>query len=84
MSGGCPACLLTVSVPSGAKDGQRLLSAVKVLELELGHLRSELSQHLEGGCDKVDAAVRDRVSVHCVCVLSHTEREGVLGVTSHI
>ncbi|XP_019492961.1 PREDICTED: SUN domain-containing protein 1 [Hipposideros armiger] len=51
----------TLRTASGAEDGQRLLSAVKVLELELGHLRSELSQHLEGGCDKVDAAVRDRV-----------------------
>lgn len=82
--GACPACLLTVSVPSGAEEGQRLLSMVKQLELELGHLRLQLSQHLEGGCAKMDAVVRDRVSVRSDCVLSHTEREGTLELSSHV
>lgn len=51
----------TLRTASGAEDGHRLLSAVKLLELELSRLRLELSQHLEGGCDKVAATVRDRV-----------------------
>uniref|UniRef100_A0A2K6GCI2 Sad1 and UNC84 domain containing 1 n=1 Tax=Propithecus coquereli TaxID=379532 RepID=A0A2K6GCI2_PROCO len=40
---------------SGA-DGQQLLSTVRRLELELGHLRSELSswQHEKTSCEKVD------------------------------
>nr|XP_019603012.1 PREDICTED: SUN domain-containing protein 1 isoform X4 [Rhinolophus sinicus] len=51
----------TLRTASGAEEGQRLLSMVKQLELELGHLRLQLSQHLEGGCAKMDAVVRDRV-----------------------
>lgn len=51
----------TLRTASGAEEGQRLLSVVKQLELELGHLRLQLSQHLEGGCAKMDAVVRDRV-----------------------
>lgn len=82
--GACPACLLTVSVPSGAEEGQRLLSVVKQLELELGHLRLQLSQHLEGGCDKMDAVMRDRVSVRNDCVSFYTEREGTLQLSSHV
>lgn len=42
---------------SGLEEEQRLLSVVKQLELELSHLRSELSQgqHLAPSCEKVDA-----------------------------
>ncbi|XP_015974590.2 SUN domain-containing protein 1 isoform X5 [Rousettus aegyptiacus] len=42
---------------SGLEEEQRLLSVVKQLELELSHLRSELSQgqHLTPSCEKVDA-----------------------------
>lgn len=77
--GARPACLLTVSVPSGAEEGQRLLSVVKQLELELGHLRLQLSQHLEGGCAKVDAAVHDRVSVCRDCACLARKGKGHLG-----
>lgn len=64
---GPPAQLLRVRVrvrvltgrflPSGLEEEQRLLSVVKQLELELSHLRSELSQgqHLTPSCEKVDA-----------------------------
>uniref|UniRef100_A0A671EY17 Sad1 and UNC84 domain containing 1 n=2 Tax=Rhinolophus ferrumequinum TaxID=59479 RepID=A0A671EY17_RHIFE len=51
----------TLRTASGAEEGQHLLSVVKQLELELGHLRLQLSRHLEGGCDKMDAVMRDRV-----------------------
>ncbi|XP_072692752.1 SUN domain-containing protein 1 isoform X18 [Canis lupus baileyi] len=41
---------------SGAEEEQRLLSVVKHLEEELGHLKSELSswQHLKTSCEEVD------------------------------
>ncbi|XP_027623829.1 SUN domain-containing protein 1 isoform X7 [Tupaia chinensis] len=41
---------------SGTDEDQRLLSMVQHLELELSHLRSELSrwQHLKTSCEKVD------------------------------
>ncbi|XP_072609480.1 SUN domain-containing protein 1 isoform X20 [Vulpes vulpes] len=57
---------------SGAEEEQRLLSVVKHLEEELGHLKSELSswQHLKTSCEevdtirgKVDAQVRETVKL---------------------
>nr|KAF6449050.1 Sad1 and UNC84 domain containing 1 [Rousettus aegyptiacus] len=50
---------------SGLEEEQRLLSVVKQLELELSHLRSELSQgqHLTPSCEKVDARVRETLGL---------------------
>uniref|UniRef100_A0A667J5I8 Sad1 and UNC84 domain containing 1 n=1 Tax=Lynx canadensis TaxID=61383 RepID=A0A667J5I8_LYNCA len=57
---------------SGLEEEPHLLSMVKQLELELGHLRSELSrwQHLKTSCEevstihgKVDAQVRETIKL---------------------
>ncbi|XP_057343476.1 SUN domain-containing protein 1 isoform X7 [Manis pentadactyla] len=57
---------------SGVNEDQRLLSVVRHLELELGHLKSELSdwQHLKTSCgrvdkihEKVDAQVRETIKL---------------------
>nr|XP_036864760.1 SUN domain-containing protein 1 isoform X3 [Manis javanica] len=57
---------------SGVDEDQRLLSVVRHLELELGHLKSELSdwQHLKTSCgrldkihEKVDAQVRETIKL---------------------
>ncbi|XP_045398878.1 SUN domain-containing protein 1 isoform X6 [Lemur catta] len=71
---------LKTTSSSGA-DEQQLLSTVRRLELELGHLRSELSswQHEKTSCEKVDvtrekvdAQVRETVKL----ILSEDQQDG--------
>lgn len=62
-------------VASGVDEDQRLLSVVRHLELELGHLKSELSdwQHLKTSCGRLDKIHEKASFLHLSFILKSKE-----------